>query len=178
MTTDEIKKMIADTLQGQGNQVDIGGGIPKILNAIVEKIDEGGGGGGTSEPIQLSIDRDRLESYRVSGTGVTDTFDAIPKSAMIEILGVTEDELNRIMMGNAGGNVIDAASGDNVVYSCENFGEYEGGKYAMYSVMQTYPLFNQEDYSFAADIQAMSFSVNSDGIFKLETGHATLPFSN
>lgn len=40
MTTDEIKKMIADTLQGQGNQVDIGGGIPKILNAILTKIEE------------------------------------------------------------------------------------------------------------------------------------------
>lgn len=39
MTTDEIKKMIADTLQGQGNQVDIGGGIPKILNAIVGLIE-------------------------------------------------------------------------------------------------------------------------------------------
>lgn len=38
MTTDEIKKMITDTLQGQGNQVDIGGGIPKILNAIIDSI--------------------------------------------------------------------------------------------------------------------------------------------
>ena len=95
---------------------------------------------------------------------------------MIEILGVTEDGLNRIMMGNAGGSVIDAASGDNIVYSCENFGEYEGGKYAQYSVIQTYPLFNQKEYSFAAYIQVMAFSVNSDGIFKLEMGHATLPF--
>lgn len=40
MTTDEIKKMITDTLQGQGNQVDIGGGIPKILNAVLTKIEE------------------------------------------------------------------------------------------------------------------------------------------
>ena len=38
MTTDEIKKMITDTLQGQGNQVDIGGGVPKILNAILDSI--------------------------------------------------------------------------------------------------------------------------------------------
>lgn len=27
MTTDEIKQMIIDTLQGQGNQIDIGGGV-------------------------------------------------------------------------------------------------------------------------------------------------------
>lgn len=95
---------------------------------------------------------------------------------MIEILGVTEDELNRIMMGNAGGSILDAFSGDNIVYSCEDFGEDEGGKYAMYNVIQTYPVFDQEQYSEAAEILAMSFSVNSDGIFKLETAHVDLPY--
>lgn len=37
MTTDEIKKMITDTLQGQGNQVDIGGVFLKYSTRLSRK---------------------------------------------------------------------------------------------------------------------------------------------
>lgn len=37
MTTDEIKAIIAEMIAGQGNQVDIGGALAEILNAIVDR---------------------------------------------------------------------------------------------------------------------------------------------
>ena len=100
MTTDEIKKMIADTLQGQGNQVDIGGGIPKILNAIVEKIDEGGGGGGETK-ITFTENPTLLQPYYkeslVEGQGAQ--YERIPKDVLLTSLGITENDLSAIMSG-------------------------------------------------------------------------------
>lgn len=45
MTKDEIKTLIAEKISGQGNQVDSGGALDAILNAIVDAIPEGGGNG-------------------------------------------------------------------------------------------------------------------------------------
>lgn len=36
MTTDEIKTLIAQTIQGQGDAVDVGGGLAKILTSLAE----------------------------------------------------------------------------------------------------------------------------------------------
>lgn len=36
MTTDEIKALIAQTIQGQGDAVDVGGGLAKILTSFAE----------------------------------------------------------------------------------------------------------------------------------------------
>lgn len=43
MTKEEIKAAIAEGIAGQGTNVDGGGYLPKILNAIVDAIPEGGG---------------------------------------------------------------------------------------------------------------------------------------
>lgn len=43
MTKEEIKALIATAIAGQGTNVDGGGQLPNILNAIVDAIPEGGG---------------------------------------------------------------------------------------------------------------------------------------
>lgn len=45
MTKDEIKSLVAAKIAGQGSMVDVGGGLPTILNEIIDLIPEGGGGG-------------------------------------------------------------------------------------------------------------------------------------
>lgn len=40
MTTDKIKALIAQTIQGQGDAVDVGGGLAKILTALADGINE------------------------------------------------------------------------------------------------------------------------------------------
>lgn len=55
MTKDEIKTLIAEKISGQGNQVDAGGALDAILNAIVDAIPEGGGG---VSPVQLPVGTD------------------------------------------------------------------------------------------------------------------------
>lgn len=44
MTKEEIKAFVAAKIAGQGNQVDVGGALAKVLNEIVDAIPEGGGG--------------------------------------------------------------------------------------------------------------------------------------
>lgn len=44
MTKQEIKDLITAKIAGQGNQVDSGGALDAILNAIIDAIPEGGGG--------------------------------------------------------------------------------------------------------------------------------------
>ena len=44
MTKDEIKSLVAAKIAGQGSMVDVGGGLPTILNEIIDLIPEGGGG--------------------------------------------------------------------------------------------------------------------------------------
>ena len=51
MTTNEIKAIIAEKIAGQGNQVDIGGALASVLNAIIDSIPEGGGS--VPEPVSL-----------------------------------------------------------------------------------------------------------------------------
>lgn len=41
MDTNEIRALIAQKIAGQGSMVDVGGGLPAILNAIVELLPDG-----------------------------------------------------------------------------------------------------------------------------------------
>lgn len=43
MSKEEIKALIAAKIAGQGTQVDLGGALPSILDAIVDALPEGGG---------------------------------------------------------------------------------------------------------------------------------------
>lgn len=52
MTTNEIKDLIASAIAGQGNQVDAGGKLAEILNALADAA----GGGGDVKPIFLSAE--------------------------------------------------------------------------------------------------------------------------
>ena len=40
MNTQEIKELVAKKIAGQGTMVDVGGGLPAILNAIADALDE------------------------------------------------------------------------------------------------------------------------------------------
>lgn len=169
MTTDEIKKMIADTLQGQGNQVDVGGGIPKILNAIVEKIDEGGGGG-AAEPIEITIDWDALGEYRTSDTGKVAVYDAIPKSVMMEALGVTEDNLTKIMAGNA---VLYYPGGGGAFFYCFSRYEDEGLNTCYDSLNEPY-LFDSENGVY---VISLLLTQKENETFAFRKGEVLLPYA-
>lgn len=43
MEKGQIKALVAAKIAGQGSQVDVGGGLPTILNEIIDLIPEGGG---------------------------------------------------------------------------------------------------------------------------------------
>lgn len=54
MTKEEIKALISAKIAGQGNQVDSGGALDEILNAIVDAIPSGGGSG--APVLKMTID--------------------------------------------------------------------------------------------------------------------------
>lgn len=66
MTKDEIKTLVAAKIAGQGSQVDVGGGLPTILNEIIDLIPEGGGGGFEPLVVEGSREQGTSEIY-VSG---------------------------------------------------------------------------------------------------------------
>lgn len=107
MTIQEIRDLIAKKIAGQGTQVDVGGGLPAILNAICDTL-ESGGGGGAAEPLVVigTID----DSFFFTPNSGQPTF-AEAKSAF-ENQGVIlkfEETINMIpyearVMGYTGGN--------------------------------------------------------------------------
>lgn len=84
MTIEEIKAIIAQKIAGQGNQVDIGNGLPEILNSIVELI----------EAIPApSIDY--LEMTLPDGFN----FSNKSKSEAAELLGITSNDIDSLQSG-------------------------------------------------------------------------------
>ncbi len=80
MTKEEIKALISAKIAGQGNQVDSGGALDEILNAIVDAIPEGGGGANVIEVPSITMNEEEMtaditghqSSEFVVGTVVTD----------------------------------------------------------------------------------------------------------
>lgn len=66
MDIQAIRNLVAKKIAGQGTMVDVGGGLPVILNAICDAIEEGGGGG--SEPLVVAGTLDG-ENYFVPNEG-------------------------------------------------------------------------------------------------------------
>lgn len=67
MTKQEIKDLVALKIAGQGSAVDAGSALPQILDAIVDAIGEGGGGG-SSDPVAITYNE--LKTLR-DGGGLT-----------------------------------------------------------------------------------------------------------
>lgn len=67
MTKQEIKDLVALKIAGQGSAVDAGSALPQILDAIVDAIGEGGGGG-LSDPVAITYNE--LKTLR-DGGGLT-----------------------------------------------------------------------------------------------------------
>ena len=80
MTTNEIKDLIASAIAGQGNQVDAGGKLAEILNALADSA----GGGGATEPLEITTPEEE-----VSGT----------KAEAATALGITEQDFDNILSG-------------------------------------------------------------------------------
>lgn len=69
MTKEEIKTLISAKVAGQGNQVDSGGALDAILNAIVDSIPEGGGSGAPVLKITL-VDASGKQFDNIAFTGL------------------------------------------------------------------------------------------------------------
>lgn len=80
MTKQEIKEAIAKGIAGQGTNVDGGGYLPKILEAIVDAIPEGGASPVAPEPTIII------------NTG-TETFENKNEQEAADLLGITVEEL-------------------------------------------------------------------------------------
>lgn len=65
MTKDQIKALISAKIAGQGNQVDSGGALDEILNAIVDSIPEGGGSG--APVLKMTIESRSFDSIAFTG---------------------------------------------------------------------------------------------------------------
>lgn len=78
MTKQQIKDLVAAKIAGQGNQVDAGGALSSILDAIVDAIPEGGGGLQTLEiakfPTNGALYADGLDEMGISEQQAKDLF--------------------------------------------------------------------------------------------------------
>lgn len=65
MNKDQIKALISAKIAGQGNQVDSGGALDEILNAIVDAIP---GGGGSGAPVlKMTIEQRSYDNIAFTG---------------------------------------------------------------------------------------------------------------
>lgn len=67
MTKDEIKTLIAEKISGQGNQVDIGGALAKILNELVDA-------GGDIPKYAINEDWQNRQPFNFSSIKLDDDF--------------------------------------------------------------------------------------------------------
>ena len=65
MNKDQIKALISAKIAGQGNQVDSGGALDSILNAIVDAIPEGGGSG--APVLKMTIEQRSYDNIAFTG---------------------------------------------------------------------------------------------------------------
>lgn len=107
MTTQQIKDLIAQTIAGQGNQVDSGGKLAEILNAIVDAVEQGGG----SEPLVIP-------SSEFLNEGVIET-----EATYNSILEAVRNN-RRVVLHHPSGNVstVVGTNEDVVLYAGESTG--------------------------------------------------------
>lgn len=65
MKKDQIKSLISAKIAGQGNQVDSGGALDEILDAIVDAIPEGGGSG--APVLKMTIELRQFDNIAFTG---------------------------------------------------------------------------------------------------------------
>lgn len=65
MNKEQIKALISAKIAGQGNQVDSGGALDAILNAIIDAIPEGGGSG--APVLKMTIEQNSYDNIAFTG---------------------------------------------------------------------------------------------------------------
>lgn len=103
MDAQQIKELIASAIAGQGNQVDTGGKLADILNAIVDMAGQGGGGENTVLllPNTYSTDTNAVASG---------TFEEIA-----EAFGITADQVEGLFNGNYLSVILKISAGTNTI---------------------------------------------------------------
>lgn len=101
MTKEQIKALIAANIAGQGTQVDLGGALPTILEAIIDAIPEGGN-----------------EPYIVQGAtaDVSGDFSA-------DVLNVPAQEFARAKEAFLAGRVVLIPTIDHIAYQATAYSE-------------------------------------------------------
>ena len=82
MTIQEIRDLVAKKISGQGTQVDVGGGLATILNAICDA---------------LATIPDAPVTLEIASTAIS--FSNKTKAEAIECLGITGEELDALFAG-------------------------------------------------------------------------------
>lgn len=99
MTKEEIKALIATAIAGQGTNVDGGGQLPNILNAIVDAIPEAG------------MPKPKYFLTREIVDGQEHTYQEVAS-----VLGITEDEVEKIFNADCIGFKYDFNRTDTLIH--------------------------------------------------------------
>ena len=93
MTTDEIRALIAQKIAGQGSAVDVGGGLPTILNAICDALDA------IPAPYELPVASDNtLGGIKTGEIGLTYAKDnsVMPVALSVQVTGIPAEKILKI----------------------------------------------------------------------------------
>lgn len=83
MTIEELKKVLAKKVNGQGSAVDVGGGVAVILGELIERI----------TPANI------IGELKITISDDVASASDLTKAACAEALGITEDELDALFNG-------------------------------------------------------------------------------
>ena len=83
MTIEELKKVLAKKVNGQGSAVDVGGGVAVILGELIERI----------TPANI------IGELKITISDEVASASDLTKAACAEALGITEDELDALFNG-------------------------------------------------------------------------------
>lgn len=123
MTKEEIKTLIAEKISGQGNQVDSGGALDEILNAIVDAIPEGGGSG--APVLKIAIEMMTYNTIAFTGLAPSITERVVNFAVegqtvqSVELLNTTDAEDIITATSDGEGGFVATIPGKNATYFIE-----------------------------------------------------------
>lgn len=137
MTKQEIKDAIVKGIAGQGTNVDGGGYLPKILDAIVDLIPEGGSV--APKPTITTAYPETIENVTLTEAATAlnvriDDVDAIPEQSVIDVEGET---LTRIFLRQH-------ENGYEVIFGGKDLTDNLGTSLVLHRLGNSYSIFTHE----------------------------------